>query len=420
MGVIQSVFARRHGQPTDMQGPPLTAWNDVFQPYATHAVALRQHIHQRPELGFQEHETAALVAGKLRNWGYAVTEGVGGTGVVGVLKVGDGNRSLGIRADMDALPIQETTGLPYGSVHQGVMHACGHDGHTAMLLGAAHYLADTRNFSGTLNLIFQPAEEGLAGARRMMDDGLFTRFPCDAIFGMHNIPGLPQGKLVFAAGPLLASNDRLTITVRGKSAHGAEPQNGADALVGAAAIVMALQTVVSRNLDPQSSAVVTVASLHAGKANNVIADEAVLHVTIRTHDRHVRDTVLAAVHRVVRLQAESFGLTADIVSGANPYPPLINSVAETRFAQAVAVDTFGDDRVATANRLLMNSEDFAFMLEARPGSYLLIGNGDGPGSCMVHHPGYDFNDANIEVGVAYWSRLAEQFLTDPSASRLTA
>ncbi|WP_373302958.1 M20 aminoacylase family protein [Pigmentiphaga litoralis] len=400
--------------------PPLNAWKDVFHPYATQAVALRQHIHQRPELGFQEHETAALVAGKLRDWGYAVTEGVGSTGVVGVLRVGDGNRSLGIRADMDALPIQETTGLPYGSVHHGVMHACGHDGHTAMLLGAAHYLADTRRFSGTLNVIFQPAEEGLAGARRMMDDGLFTRFPCDAVFGMHNIPGLPQGKLVFAAGPLLASNDRLTITVRGKSAHGAEPQNGADALVGAAAVVMALQTVVSRNLDPQSSAVVTVASLHAGKANNVIADEAVMQVTIRTHERQVRDTVLAAVHRVVRLQAESFGLTAEIVSGANPYPPLINTVAETRFAQAVAVDTFGVDKVATASRLLMNSEDFAFMLEERPGSYLLIGNGDGPGSCMVHHPGYDFNDANIEVGVAYWSRLAEQFLTEPSAPGHTA
>lgn len=392
---------------------PLTAWKERFHPYATQAVAVRQHIHQRPELGFQEHETAALVANKLRDWGYAVTEGVGSTGVVGVLKVGDSNRTLGIRADMDALPIHETTGLPYGSVHEGVMHACGHDGHTAMLLGAAHYLAETRKFSGTLNVIFQPAEEGLAGARRMMDDGLFTRFPCDAVFGMHNIPGLPQGKLVFAPGPLLASNDRLTITVRGKSAHGAEPQNGADALVGAAAIVMALQTVVSRNLDPQSSAVVTVASLHAGKANNVIADEAVMQVTIRTHDRHVRDTVLAAVHRVVRLQAESLGLNAEIVAGANPYPPLINTIAETLFAQKVAVDTFGQDQVSTATRLLMNSEDFAFMLEERPGSYLLIGNGDGPGSCMVHHPGYDFNDANVEVGVAYWSRLAEQFLSVP-------
>ncbi|RZA10291.1 MAG: amidohydrolase, partial [Proteobacteria bacterium] len=274
----------RHPVAAARQESFVTQWKDVFRPFATESVALRQQIHQRPELGFQEHETARLVADRLRAWGYDVTEGVGSTGVVGVLKVGDGTRSIGIRADMDALPIHEKTDLPYQSVHAGVMHACGHDGHTAMLLGAAHYLATTRNFSGTLNVIFQPAEEGLAGARRMIDDGLFTRFPCDAVYGMHNIPGMPQGKLVFAEGPLLASNDRLTITVNGKSAHGAEPQNGADTVVAAAAIVMALQTVVSRNVDPQSSAVVTVASLHAGKANNVIADQAVMQVTVRTHD----------------------------------------------------------------------------------------------------------------------------------------
>ena len=388
----------------------MAPWKEVFREYAAESAILRQHIHQHPELGFEEHETAGLVAGKLRAWGYDVTEGVGGTGVVGTLKLGGGSKTLGVRADMDALPMQEHTGLPYTSIHAGKMHACGHDGHTAMLLGAAQYLAKTRQFSGTLNLVFQPAEEGLAGAKKMIDDGLFERFPCDAIFGMHNMPGIAQGKLVFAEGPLLASNDRLTVTVKGKSAHGAEPHNGADAVVAASAIVGALQTVVSRNVDPQSSAVVTVASLHAGMANNVIADQAVMQITIRTHDPLVRAKVLEAVSRVIDHQARSYGLDADIRIGANPYPPLINTVDETRFAKSVAVDVFGEENVSSAKKLLMNSEDFAFMLEQRPGSYLLIGNGSGPGSCNVHHPGYDFNDDNLEVGVAFWSRLVERYL----------
>ncbi len=388
----------------------LAPWKEVFREYAAESVVLRRHIHQHPELGFEEHETAALVAERLRAWGYEVTEGVGGTGVVGTLKIGNASKALGVRADMDALPMQEKTGLPYTSIHAGKMHACGHDGHTAMLLGAARYLASTRQFSGTLNLIFQPAEEGLAGAKKMIEDGLFERFPCDAVFGMHNIPGIEQGKLVFAEGPLLASNDRLTVTVTGKSAHGAEPHNGADAVVAASAIVGALQTVVSRNVDPQSSAVVTVASLQAGMANNVIADRALMQISIRTHEPTVRRTVIQAVQRVIDHQARSYGLDAEVVIGANSYPPLINTADETRFAKSVALEVFGEQKVSNAKKLLMNSEDFAFMLEQRPGCYLLIGNGSGPGTCNVHHPGYDFNDDNLEVGVAFWSRLVERYL----------
>jgi hippurate hydrolase len=375
-------------------------------------VALRRDIHRHPELAFEEHRTAALVAAKLEDWGYAVTRGVGGTGVVGTLVRGSGTRRLGLRADMDALPIQEASGQPWASERAGLMHACGHDGHTAMLLAAARQLAEDGGFDGTLNLIFQPAEEGGGGALRMMADGLFERWPCDAVFAMHNMPGVPQGHLVLREGAAMASSDYATITLTGTGGHGAMPQHAADPIVAAASLVMALQTVVSRNVDPLHAAVVTVGALHAGQANNVIPATARLELSVRALDRGVRTLLEQRIRALAESQAASFGVRAE-VAWKPGYAVLVNSAPETDFARAVALDLLGADRVTLQGPPLTGSEDFAFMLEQRPGSYLLIGNGDGAGNCMVHNPGYDFNDDNIAVGSAYWVRLAQRFLTTP-------
>ncbi|MDH5332028.1 MAG: M20 family metallopeptidase [Aquincola sp.] len=370
---------------------------------------LRRDIHRHPELAFEEHRTAALVADKLQAWGYAVERGIGGTGVVGTLVRGKGNKRLGIRADMDALPIDEASGAEWSSVHNGVMHACGHDGHTAMLLAAARHLAEQGAFDGTLHLIFQPAEEGGGGALRMMADGLFERFPCDAIFAMHNMPGIEQGRMVLREGAAMASSDYATVTLHGVGGHGAMPQRAADPIVAAASIVMALQTIVSRNIDPLHAAVVTVGALHAGKANNVIPASATLELSVRALDREVRSTLERRVKVLVAAQAESFGVTAD-VAWKPGYAVLVNTPAETAFARAVATELVGADNVTLQGPPLTGSEDFAFMLERVPGSYVLIGNGVGEGGCMVHNPGYDFNDRNIAVGSAYWVLLAERFL----------
>ncbi|MFN9006849.1 MAG: M20 aminoacylase family protein [Betaproteobacteria bacterium] len=372
-------------------------------------VALRRDIHRHPELAFEEHRTAALVADKLESWGYTVTRGVGGTGVVGTLVRGQGVRRLGLRADMDALPIHEASGREWASQRPGLMHACGHAGHTAMLLAAARRLAEDVSFDGTLHLIFQPAEEGGGGALRMMADGLFERFPCDAVFAMHNMPGVPQGHLVLRDGAAMASSDYATITLTGTGGHGAMPQHAADPIVAAASLVMALQTVVSRNVDPLQAAVVTVGALHAGQANNVIPATATLELSVRALDRGVRTLLEQRIRALADAQAASFGVRAE-VAWRPGYAVLVNSAAETEFARAVALELLGPDRVTLQGPPLTGSEDFAFMLEQRPGSYLLIGNGDGPGSCMVHNPGFDFNDDNIAVGSAFWVRLAQRFL----------
>ncbi|OMQ20790.1 M20 aminoacylase family protein [Serratia oryzae] len=385
---------------------------DIFKEYAAESQALRQHIHQHPELGYKEQQTADLVAEKLAAWGYQVTRGLGVTGVVGTLKKGDSQRAIGIRADMDALPIVENTGLPYSSVHHGIMHACGHDGHTAMLLGAAHYLADHPSFNGTLNLIFQPAEEGLAGAQKMMDDGLFEQFPCDAIFAMHNMPGFPEGQFVFGEGAFMASSDNVTIRIHGKGGHGAMPKGTVDAVVVGSSIVMALQTIVSRNLGAQEPGVITVGSFQSGIANNVIADSAVLKLSVRALDPAIRDVLEERITTLVKAQAAAFGATVSI-DYVRSYPVLVNNPEMTQFAKQVALNMLGEqhsDQVIDIPEPLMGSEDFAFMLQQRPGSYLLLGNGAGENSCMVHNPGYDFNDGIITRGIAYWSALTQAFL----------
>jgi hippurate hydrolase len=386
---------------------------DALQARAGEFISLRRDIHRHPELAFEEHRTAALVADKLEGWGYAVERGIGGTGVVGTLVRGSGKKRLGIRADMDALPIDEASGAEWSSVNAGVMHACGHDGHTAMLLAAARHLAEQGQFNGTLHLIFQPAEEGGGGALRMMADGLFKRFPCDAVFAMHNMPGIEQGRLVLRDGAAMASSDYATITLTGIGGHGAMPHRTADPIVAAASIVMALQTIVARNVDPLQAAVVTVGALHAGKANNVIPATATLELSVRALDRDVRATLEARIKALVAAQAESFGVTARIDWRAG-YSVLVNTPAETAFAREVATELVGADNVTLQGPPLTGSEDFAFMLERVPGSYVLIGNGagedGGAGACMVHNPGYDFNDRNIGIGSAYWVLLAERFL----------
>ncbi len=394
--------------------PALDRLRQSLARHAPEFVALRHDLHQHPELGFEERRTAALVAERLTRWGYAVETGIGGTGVVGRLVRGDGERRLGLRADMDALPIHEDRGLPWCSVHDGVMHACGHDGHTAMLLAAARHLAEEGQFSGTLNLIFQPAEEGGGGARRMMDDGLFERYPCDAIFAMHNMPGIAQGRLVLREGEMMASSDYARITITGTGGHGAVPHKANDPLVAAASLVMALQTIVSRNIDPLQLAVVTVGALNAGRANNVIPATATLELSARALDRGVRRRIEQRIRELADLQARSFGCTAE-VEWRPGYPVLVNTAAETALAREVALELVGPDRVTLQSEALTGSEDFAFMLEAAPGSYLLIGNGldgqaDPRAACMVHNPGYDFNDDNLDIGAAYWVHLAERFL----------
>jgi hippurate hydrolase len=385
----------------------------ALQAQAAEFIAVRRDIHKHPEMGYKEYRTSDLVAEQLTAWGYQVTRGLGGTGVVGQLKRGTGSKSIGLRADMDALPIDEGTGLPYASCNTGIMHACGHDGHTAMLLAAAKHIAQKATFSGTVNLIFQPAEEGLGGAKKMMEDGLFKQFPCDAIFGMHNMPGHPQGHLVMRDGAAMASSDNVTITIEGTGGHGAMPHRAADPVVAASAIVMGLQSIVARNVDPQEMAVITVGAFNAGIANNVIPQLATLRLSVRALNREVRELLEKRITELTHAQAQSYGVKASI-DYKSGYPVLVNHMAETDFVQQVAEELVGKDRVLRNPRALTGSEDFAFMLEEVPGCYLLIGNGDGTGdghgACMVHNPGYDFNDDNVAVGSAFWSLLVDRFL----------
>lgn len=377
---------------------------------APEMIELRQRIHAHPELAFEETMTSDLVAECLGAWGYQVHRGIGRTGVVGVLRAGDGPRRLGLRADMDALPLIEATGLPYASAHPGKMHACGHDGHTAMLLCAARHLAQTRQFSGTLHLIFQPAEEGYAGARAMIEDGLFDRFPCDAVFALHNLPGIAAGDMAFREGAMLASSDSVTITLRGVGGHGAFPHRARDPMPAAGAIMVALQTIVGRDVDPLQPAVISVGSVLAGNAFNIIPEQVQLKLSVRALDSQVRELIEHRIKALVAGQALSFGVDADI-RYERGYPVLSNDPAMTAFAIEVAKSQLGGSRVDTQFDPLMGSEDFAYMLEQVPGCYAYIGNGiDRRGGCMVHNPEYDFNDDILGAGASYWVLLAQEWL----------
>lgn len=371
---------------------------------------VRRKIHRRPELGFEEVQTSDLVAKYLTEWGYEVHRGLAKTGVVGTLKVGDGSKIIGLRADMDALPIQEGNDCGWKSEIDGKFHGCGHDGHTAALLAAAQRLAETRQFNGTLRVIFQPAEELLYGGRVMLEDGLFEQFPCDAVFGLHNMPKMKAGEFYFREGPAMASSDTIHIHVEGVGGHGAMPEHGIDATLVACHITLALQSIVSRNVSPLDQAVITVGCIQSGDAPNVVNAKALMKLSVRALKPEVRALLRRRITEVAEAQAQSFGATAT-VEHINGCPPVINGSEATRFAVGVAQSLFGAEKVHTDTPPLMGSEDFAYMLEANPnGNYCFIGNGDHPGACMVHHPHYDFNDDIIVPAAAYWCGLAEAYL----------
>ncbi|RZT41017.1 M20 aminoacylase family protein [Cupriavidus agavae] len=379
--------------------------------------AIRRDIHAHPELCFEEQRTADVVASNLESWGIEVHRGLGTTGLVGVLRSGNGGRTIGLRADMDALPLQEANTFGHRSRHEGKMHACGHDGHTAMLLGAARYLAEHRNFDGTVNFIFQPAEEGGGGAREMIKDGLFERFPCDAVFGMHNWPGMPAGSFGTTAGPLMASSNEFKIVVRGKGAHAAMPNNGCDPVFTGAQIVSALQGIITRNKRPIDTAVISVTQFHGGDATNIVPNEVWLGGTVRTFTVPVLDLIERRMEEVARAVAQAFDCTIDFEFRRN-YPPTINSAAEAEFAVEIASELVGASNVDGNVEPTMGAEDFSFMLQERPGCYLFIGNGEGShreaghgmGPCMLHNPSYDFNDELLPVGSTFFVKLVEKWL----------
>jgi hippurate hydrolase len=383
---------------------------DAIRAHEDEMVAIRHQIHANPELAYEEHATADLVAERLQRWGWEVHRGLGGTGVVGTLKAGSSTRRIGLRADMDALPIAETSGKAWASKVFGKMHACGHDGHTAMLLSAARHLAATRRFDGIVHVVFQPAEEGLAGARKMLEDGFLELFPCEAMFGMHNAPGKPAGKFIAVPGFAMSSSDSVIVTVRGKGGHGAMPHASVDPVVAASSIVMALQTIVSRNVPPLHCGIVTVGAFHAGEAPNVIPDSAELRLTVRAFRPEVRDLLERRITEIAHAQAAVYGATAT-VDYQRRYPVLHNHPKETAFCEQVVRDWLGDDGLLANEEPVTGSEDFAFFLEKVPGCYVFIGNGEGEqGGCMVHNPGYDFNDRVLSTGASYWVRLAEAYL----------
>lgn len=368
--------------------------------------AWRHHMHQHPEVAFEEHNTARYIADLLRGWGYEVTENIGKTGLVARMSCGDGRKSIGLRADTDALAVQEMIEGGHKSTIPGKSHTCGHDGHSAMLLGAAHYLAHTRAFNGTVNLIFQPAEEIMGGAVAMIKDGLFERFPMDAVFGMHNMPTLERGKLYFTAGPVMAAVDNWEVVLTGKGSHGSMPEKSIDPVVAGASLVMALQTIVSRNVGAKDSAVVTVGAFLAGDAGNVIPQTATLRLSIRSSAPETRKLVLDKVRAIAAAQAASFGVGHEIVEGP-PGAVLVNDPVQTAECADVARALLGDDQVVMPGPTFMGSEDFAYYAQHKPGSYCFIGNGDTP---MVHHPMYDFDDRNLPVGAAYWVALVQHYL----------
>jgi amidohydrolase len=369
----------------------------------------RHDIHAHPELGFEERRTSDLVAEKLAGFGCEVHRGIGRTGVVGRLRIGNSSRSVGLRADMDALPIQEANSFTYRSRYDGRMHACGHDGHTTMLLGAARYLAETRNFDGTVHFIFQPAEEGLGGGDAMVKDGLFDRFPCDAIFGMHNAPGLAVGKFAIRTGAMMAGGAYFDIGVTGRGAHGARPEAAVDPVIVASHITTALQTIVSRNVKPVDTAVLSVTQIHAGDAYNVIPQQAFIRGTARAFSAETLGMIEENMQRIATGVASGFGATAEL-DFRIVFPPLINDASEAAFIADVAAELVGADNVNPNAGLVMASEDFSFMLNNRPGAYIRIGNGDELGGCEVHNPGYDFNDDVLGLGASLFAQLAERKL----------
>ena len=376
---------------TDCVIPEIKATEDEM-------IAIRHYLHAHPELSLEEFNTSELVAGKLTEWGYTVTRGLAKTGVVGTLSKGDSPRTIGLRAD-----------LPWASTVAGKMHACGHDGHTTILLAAAKYIASPAcQFNGTVHLIFQPAEEAIGGADLMIKDGLFERFPCERIFGLHNMPGLPVGKIGFYAGNFMASADTVKITITGYGGHGAHPERTVDPIVTGAALVMNLQSIVARNVPPGETAVVSVGTFQAGIASNVIPENVVMELSVRAMKPEIRDLLIKRIKELADFTAKSYGASSEVVV-FDSYPVLTNSVEETEFAKALALDVFGKEGVLESISPMNASEDFAFMLQQRPGCYFLLGNGEkgGKGSCMVHNPGYDFNDDIISTGATLFARLVE-------------
>ena len=383
---------------------------DLIERYREELTAIRRDIHKHPEMAFEETRTSDVVAERLQSYGIEIHRGLAKTGVVGTLKAGMGNKAIALRADMDALPIQEANDFDYRSVHDNKMHACGHDGHTTMLLGAAKYLSETREFDGIVHFIFQPAEEGRGGAKVMIDDGLFDKFPVTAVYGMHNWPTLAAGKFAMRVGPILAAFDSFEITITGKGTHAAMPHTGIDPITAASQIVTALQTIVARNTDPLDSAVVSVTMFHAGNANNVIPDSVTLGGCTRSLLAVTQKSIEARMESIVAGVCDAHGATYSF-RYTHGYPATVNAEEETANAAAAAKDVASEDNVLTDIAPIMGSEDFAFMLQEKPGSYILIGNGDGVGSCMVHNPGYDFNDDILTLGARYWSRLVETQLS---------
>lgn len=371
--------------------------------------AWRHDIHAHPELGFNENRTADLVASRLESFGIEVHRGVGKTGVVGVLKNGSSNRTIGLRADMDALPIHEANEFDHRSTNPGVMHACGHDGHTTMLLGAAKYLASTRRFDGTVHFIFQPAEEGLGGARAMIEDDLFQRFPCETIFGMHNRPKLGVGKFAVRSGPAMAAGAFFDIQVEGVGAHGARPESGVDPLIAAAHIATALQTIVSRNISPLDNAVVSVTQFHSGDAYNVIPQMATLAGTVRAFTDEALEIIEQKIRLIAQNTASALGAIASVQFKVT-FAPTINDADQAAFAATICDELVGPENVNREPDLIVASEDFSFMLREVPGCYLFIGNGDAPGGCEVHNPGYDFNDKALPLGASFFARAVEKKL----------
>jgi hippurate hydrolase len=379
---------------------------------------IRRDIHAHPELKFTEFRTSELIANQLKAWGIQTHIGLGKTGVVGSIEgnLGKG-KSIGLRADIDALPLQEHNAFPHASKHAGKMHACGHDGHTAMLLSAAQFFSSHKDFKGTIHFIFQPAEEGGGGAREMMADGLFTLFPCDAVFGMHNWPDMPEGSFGVIAGPMMASSNEFTITLKGKGGHAALPHNGADPIFAITQLASSLQSIITRNKKPVDTAVLSITQIHAGFATNVIPNDAWLGGTIRTFTTPVLDLLEQRLREIAQGIALTFNCTAEIDFQRN-YPPLVNHHQETLFAQSVIKQQFGEDQFIDAVEPTMGSEDFAFMLEKVPGCYVFIGNGEGDhriaghglGPCHLHNPCYDFNDHLLPIGASYWAHLARAYL----------
>jgi len=366
----------------------------------------RQDIHAHPELGFKENRTADIVARELESFGLEVHRGLAKTGVVGVLKGAAGDSAIGLRADMDALPIQEQNDFDHRSQHDDVMHACGHDGHTAMLLGAAKYLAETGNFSGTVYFIFQPAEEGLGGARAMVNEGLFEKFPVNGVYGLHNWPGMDIGEFAVRPGPMMAACDEFEITVIGEGAHGAMPHLGIDPVVCAAEIISALQTITSRVKDPLDSSVISVTKIHAGDAFNVIPERVELGGTSRSFTESVRNEIETGIARISSGIAAAHRCSAQI-NYMRQFPATVNHEAETELAAAAAARVAGDAKVRRDMPPSMGSEDFSYMLEANPGSYIWMGNARTDGGCFLHNPNYDFNDEALGWGASYWATLVE-------------